>query len=74
MLNENIHLEFNVFVILFVFQITGKLYFLSFFIFKYLFLGTIKNIILVSLANKKLDVAARAMTEESESSLSDTNA
>jgi len=57
-LNENIHLEFNVFVILFVFQITG----------------TIKNIILVSLANKKLDVAARSMTEESESSLSDTNA
>jgi len=57
-LNDNIHLEFYVFVILFVFQITG----------------TVKNIILVLLANKKLDVAARSVTEESESSLSDTNA
>lgn len=57
-LNENIHLEFYVFVILFIFQITG----------------TIKNIILVCLANKKLDVAAHAQTEQSESALSDTNA
>jgi len=58
-LNENIHLEFYVFVFLFIFQITG----------------TIKNIILVCLANKKIgEVAARSVTEQSESQLSDTNA
>jgi len=58
-LNENIHLEFYVFVILFIFQITG----------------TIKNIILVCLANKKIsEMASRAVTEQSESQLSDTNA
>lgn len=37
--------------------------------------GTIKNIILVCLANKKIgEVAARSVTEQSESQLSDTNA
>ena len=48
----------SVFIILFTFQITG----------------TIKNMILVYLANKKLDVVGHTMTEEIESSLSDTNA
>ena len=36
-------------------------------------LGTIKNIILVSLANEKLDDVGHSVTEESESSLRDTN-
>ena len=48
----------SVFIILFTFQITG----------------TIKNMILVFLANRKLDVVGHSMTEEVESSLSDTNA
>jgi len=57
-LNKNIHIGLSVFIILFTFQITG----------------TIKNMILVYLANKKLDVVGHSMTEEVESSLSDTNA
>ena len=50
--------DLSVFIILFTFQITG----------------TIKNMILVFLANRKLDVVGHSMTEEVESSLSDTNA
>merc|ERR1712212_630709 len=57
-LNANIHVGLHVLIILFTFQITGS----------------IKNIILVMLANKKLDVVSHTMTEESESSLFDTNA
>ena len=81
MLNENIHLEFYVFVILFIFQITGKIFHIKFSKFcsqkvlKFHNLGTIKNIILVCLANKKIsEMASRAVTEQSESQLSDTNA
>ena len=39
-----------------------------------IYLGTIKNIILYWIANKKLDNVGNSVTEEKESSLRDTNA